>query len=66
MRLLLSLNDRLFLSQRIKQVKLNHENFMEELPVVIKNSHLVNSMLCQLQDMSESPKRYNFLDLSTR
>ena len=51
---------------RIKELKLTHENFMEELPVVIKNSHLVNSLLCELQDMSLSSKRYNFLDLSTR
>lgn len=54
-----------FSAESIKQGKLNHENFMEELPVVIKNSHLVNSMLCEIQDMSDAPKRYNFLDLST-
>ena len=54
-----------FSAEAIKQFKLNHENFMEELPVVIKNSHLVNSLLCELQDMTHSPKRYNFLDLST-
>lgn len=39
---------------------------MEELPVVIKNSHMVNSLLCELEEMSPSPKRYSFLDLSTR
>jgi translation initiation factor 3 subunit H len=55
-----------FSAEAIKHFKLNHENFMEELPVVIKNSHLVNSLLCELQDVSrETPKRYNFLDLST-
>ena len=51
---------------RIKEAKLNHDNFMEELPVVIKNSHLVNSVLCELQSMSPSTKRHSFLDLSTR
>ena len=38
---------------------------MEELPVIIKNSHLLNSVLCELQEMSPSPKKYTFLDLST-
>lgn len=46
-------------------MKLNYENFLEELPVVVKNSHLVNSLLCELQDMGFSSKRHNFLDLST-
>lgn len=54
-----------FSPDAIKEFKLNHDNFMEELPLVIKNSHLVNSVLCELQDMSPSPKRYSFLDLST-
>jgi len=49
----------------IKEFKLNHDNFMEELPVVIKNSHLVNSVLCEMQDMKPAPKKYSFLDLST-
>jgi translation initiation factor 3 subunit H len=55
-----------FTPEIVKELKLNYENFLEELPVVVKNSHLVNSLLCELQDMSPSSKRYNFLDLSTR
>lgn len=54
-----------FSPEAIKELKLTHENFMEELPVIVKNSHLVNSMLCEIQDMAPSAKRYNFLDLST-
>ena len=52
----------------VKELKLNHENFMEELPVVIKNSHLVNSLLCELQEttpITQPSKHFNFLDLST-
>ena len=49
----------------IKELKLTHENFMEELPVIIKNSHLVNSLLCEIQSMTPSHKKYNFLDLAT-
>ena len=46
-------------------MKLTHDNFMEELPVVIKNSHLINSVLCEFQDMEPCSKKYNILDLST-
>jgi len=54
-----------FTPEAVKELKLNYENFLEELPVVVKNSHLVNSLLCELQDMGFSSKRHNFLDLST-
>jgi len=54
-----------FTPEIVKELKLNYENFLEELPLVIKNSHLVNSLLCELQDMSFTTKRYNFLDLAT-
>jgi len=54
-----------FSPEAIKELKLTHENFMEELPVIIKNSHLVNSLLCEIQNMTPSHKKYNFLDLAT-
>jgi translation initiation factor 3 subunit H len=54
-----------FSTDAIKEMRLNHENFMEELPVIIKNSHLLNSVLCELQEMTPAPKKYSFLDLST-
>lgn len=54
-----------FSPETIKELKLNHENFMEELPVVIRNSHLVNSLLCELEDLDRTPKRQSFFDLST-
>lgn len=54
-----------FSPESIKELKLTHENFLEELPVIIKNSHLVNSLLCEIQDMTPSSKKYNFLDLAT-
>ena len=51
----------------VRELKLNHENFIEELPLVIKNSHLQNAMLCEMQEMPPyiPNKSYNFLDLST-
>jgi len=54
-----------FTPELIKELKLNHENFLDELPVVIKNSHLVNSLLCELEDMSPASRNYRFMDLST-
>lgn len=54
-----------FSPEAIKELKLTHENFMEELPVIVKNSHLVNSLLCEIQNMTPSNKKYNFLDLAT-
>jgi translation initiation factor 3 subunit H len=54
-----------FTPEVIKELKLNHDNFLEELPVVIKNSHLVNALLCELEDNAPSSKNYRFLDLST-
>jgi len=54
-----------FSGEAMKEMKLNYENFMEELPVVIKNSHLVNAMLCELKDLAPATKKYSNLDLST-
>lgn len=54
-----------FTPEAIKENRLTHENFMEEIPIVVKNSHLVNSLLCEVQDLTQSSKRFNFLDLST-
>jgi translation initiation factor 3 subunit H len=34
-----------FSPEAMKELKLNHDNFMEELPLVVKNSHLVSLIL---------------------
>lgn len=54
-----------FTAEAVKEYKLTHENFMEEIPVIVKNSHLVNSLLCEIQDLTPASRRYNFFDLST-
>ena len=51
---------------RIKQAGLSYESMFEEVPVTIRNSHLVNSLLCEVEDSATSENKYNFLDLSTR
>jgi len=50
-----------------KQANLNFENLLEELPVIFRNSHLVNSLLCEIDEQTRvSSKANTFLDLGTR
>jgi hypothetical protein len=56
-----------YLSFSAKQANLNFENLLEELPVVFRNSHLVNSLLCEIDEQTRvSSKANTFLDLGTR
>lgn len=54
-----------FTADAIKELHLLHDNFIEELPLVIKNSHLVNSLLCEIEENAPSDKKFSFLDLAT-
>jgi len=38
----------------------------EEVPILIRNSHLVNALLCEIEEETATETKYNFLDLSTR
>ncbi len=50
-----------------RQANLNFENLLEELPVVFRNSHLVNSLLCEIDEQTRVGSKANtFLDLGTR
>jgi hypothetical protein len=50
-----------------RQANLNFENMMEELPVVFKNSHLVNALLCEIDEQTRLSSKSNaFLDLGSR
>lgn len=50
-----------------RQANLNFETLMEELPVVFRNSHLVNSLLCEIDEQTRIGSKANaFLDLGTR
>jgi len=54
-----------FTPETIKQSGLGFEKMFEEVPVMIKNSHLINSLLCEVEELSPSTdNKYNFLDLS--
>lgn len=50
---------------RIRELGLSFENMFEEIPVVIKNSHLMNVALCEIEDKLSTKKTYNNLDMAT-
>jgi len=54
-----------FSPESIKAGGLSFDAMFEEVPVVIKNSHLVNTMLCEVEEMTPSNDKYSFLDLAT-
>ena len=55
-----------FSPESIKEAKMSFEKMFEEIPVIIKNSHLVNSMLCELDDTISENQMFDHLDLGTR
>ena len=55
-----------FVGGRIRQAGLSFEAMFEEVPILIRNSHLVNALLCEIEEETPSETKYNFLDLSTR
>jgi len=55
-----------FTACRIRQAGLSFEAMFEEVPILIRNSHLVNALLCEVEEETPTETKYNFLDLSTR
>ncbi|CAF0752356.1 unnamed protein product [Rotaria sp. Silwood1] len=59
-------NEEYFSPDNAKQANLNFESLLEELPVVFRNSHLVNALLCEIDEQTRlSSKSNTFLDLGT-
>jgi len=54
-----------FSTEKIRELGLSFENMFEEIPVVIKNSHLMNVALCEIEDKLSTKKTYNNLDMAT-
>ena len=50
----------------VKKAGLSFEEMFEEVPLVIKNSHLTNALCCELEEVSPPENPYDFLDLATR
>ncbi|KAL7072169.1 hypothetical protein ACQ4LE_008899 [Meloidogyne hapla] len=49
-----------------RQAGLNFSNFFEELPIVVKNSHLINVLLAELALSSSGKKTNTVLELGTK
>lgn len=45
---------------------INFDTMFEEIPIVLRNSHLVNALLCELSDRSKKEQKFSALDLGTR
>lgn len=45
---------------------MGYENMFEEVPIVIKNSHLINVLLWDLEDKSTVVEKHELLSLSSR
>jgi len=43
-----------FNPETIKQSGLSFETMFEEVPVMVKNSHLVNSLLCEMEELTQN------------
>lgn len=53
-----------FSPENARQANLNFETLLEELPVIFRNSHLVNSLLCEIDEKTRLTSKSNvFLDL---
>ena len=49
----------------VKKSKMSFDNMFEEVPVVVKNSHLVNALCCEIEDRTAVEDKFQLLDLAT-
>jgi len=54
-----------FSPESVKGVGISFDTMFEEVPIVIKNSHLCNVLCCELEEKAPSDNKYHFLDLAT-
>lgn len=50
----------------LKKASIGFENMFEEVPIVIKNSHLINVVMWELEDKSTVSDKHELLNLSSR
>ncbi|KAJ8033941.1 Eukaryotic translation initiation factor 3 subunit H [Holothuria leucospilota] len=53
-----------FTPDGLKKINLGYENLFEEIPIVVKNSHLINALVCEVEEISP-PSGDSFLSLSS-
>ena len=49
----------------VKDKGLGYTDMFEEIPTVVKNSHLINASLCEIENMQPTTNAYSYMDLST-
>ncbi|XP_041358977.1 eukaryotic translation initiation factor 3 subunit H-B-like [Gigantopelta aegis] len=54
-----------FSPESISKNGISFEKMFDEIPVVLKNSHLVNALLCEVEEKMSSVPQFNFFDLAT-
>ena len=54
-----------FHAEAIRNLKVGHDNLFQEVPIVIKNSHLVNELLLELSEQIPVEVGSQFLDLGS-
>ncbi|KAJ8306310.1 hypothetical protein KUTeg_016855 [Tegillarca granosa] len=54
-----------FTPESLRSSEMSFSRMFEEIPIVLKTSHLANSLLCELEGATGSEPKYNFLDLAT-
>ena len=54
-----------FHAEAIRNLKVSHDNLFQEVPIVIKNSHLVNELLLELSEQIPVEVGTQFLDLGS-
>lgn len=50
----------------LKKASIGFENMFEEVPIVIKNSHLISVLMWELEDKSTVSDKHELLNLSSR
>ncbi|XP_021351508.1 eukaryotic translation initiation factor 3 subunit H-like [Mizuhopecten yessoensis] len=54
-----------FTPDSLRDAGISFKNMLEEIPVIIRNSHLCNSLLCEVDQSLVASQKFNFLDLAT-
>ena len=55
-----------FTPENMAKHNINFDTMFEEIPIVLRNSHLVNTLLCELAEKTRKEQKFNALDLGTR
>ncbi|KAI5621495.1 eukaryotic translation initiation factor 3 subunit H-B [Silurus asotus] len=54
-----------FSAECLKKASVGYDNMFEEVPIVIKNSHLINVLLWELENKSTAVEKHELLSLSS-